>query len=102
MFEKADCTLHLLLHNLGPGRVTGLQLHVWVYEGTLNHAKVITEEVFNLNDLWEGQKRPETLSFRSFIKEKAKLYIELTGDNIELQHFDLKLDYTRSTRRQSF
>jgi len=102
VFEKADCTLHLLLHNLGPGRVTGLQLHVWVYEGTLNHAKVITEEVFNLNDLWEGQKRPETLSFRSFIKEKAKLYIELTGDNIELQHFDLKLDYTRSTRRQSF
>lgn len=102
VYEKADCSLQLQLHNLGPGRATGLQLHVWVYEGSLDNARVLTEEIFNLDDLWEGQKRHETLSFRSFIKEKSKLYVELTGDNIELQHFDLKLDYTRSTRRQSF
>ena len=98
VYEKADCTLKLLLHDLGPGRVTGLQLHVWVYEGTLSNAKVITEEIFNLDDLWEGQKRHETLPFRSFIKEKAKLYIELSGDNVELQHFDLSLNYSKTTR----
>lgn len=98
IYEKADCTLQLLLHDLGPGRVTGLQLHVWVYEGTLSNAKVITEEIFNLDDLWEGQKRHETLPFRSFIKEKAKLYIELSGDNVELQHFDLSLNYSKTTR----
>lgn len=102
VYEKADCTLQLLLHNLGPGRVTGLQLHVWVYEGTLSNAHVITEEIFSLDDLWEGQKRHETLPFRSFIKEKAKLYIELGGDNIELQHFDLPLNYSKKTRRRLF
>ena len=100
VYEKADCSLRLLLHNLGPGRVTGLQLHVWVYEGTPSHAKVIAEETFSLDDLWEGQNRHETLSFQSFIKEKAKLYIELSGDNIEPQQFDLPLNYSKTTRRQ--
>ena len=98
VYEKADCTLNLLLHDLGPGRVTGLQLHVWVYEGPPSRAKVIAEETFRLDDLWEGQQRAETLSFRSFIKEKAKLYIELSGDNIEPQQFELDLNYTKTRR----
>lgn len=102
VYEKADCSLRLNLHNLGPGRVTGLQLHVWVYEGKLDNARVITERIFILDDLWEGLRRDESLSFRSFIKENAKLYLELTGDNIEPQHFDLSLNYSKATRRKSF
>lgn len=102
VYEKADCTLNLMLHNLGPGRATGIQLHIWVYEGSPNNARVFTEEVFVLDDLWEGQKRSETLSFCSFIKEKAKLYIEVTGDNFELQHFDLSLNYSKTTRQRTF
>lgn len=99
VYEKADCSLQLQLHNLGPGRATGLQLHVWVYEGSLDKARVLTEEIFNLDDLWEGQKRHETLLFRSFIKEKSKLYVELSGDSIELQQFDLLLNYSKTKRR---
>lgn len=101
VYEKADCSLRLLLHNLGPGRVTGIQLHVWVYEGTPDNARVLTEETFSLDDLWEGQKRPEALSFQSFIKENAKLYIELTGDDIETQQFELSLNYSKTPRRRS-
>lgn len=102
VYEKADCSLQMILHNLGPGRVTGLQLHVWVYEGTLDNAQVIAEKVFILDDLWEGQRRDESLSFRSFIKENAKLYIELIGDNVELRQFDLALNYSKTTGRRAF
>lgn len=102
VFEKADCALQVQLHNLGPGRVTGIQLHIWVYEGTLDNTRVMTEKHFELDDLWEGQRRDETLSIRSFIKENARLYIEVTGDNIELQHFDLRLNYSKATRRRTF
>ncbi|MBR0177691.1 MAG: hypothetical protein IJQ11_09710 [Bacteroidales bacterium] len=100
--EKVDCALNLQLHNLGPGRATGLQVHVWVYEGSLDNAKVIANEVFHLDDLLEGQRRDETLSFRSLIKEKAKLYLELTGENFELQHFDLPLHYSKTTHYNAF
>jgi len=95
VYEKADCTFRVELHNLGPGRATGLQLHIWIYEGTLNNARVITDELFDLDDLPEGIRRTELLPFRSFIKKNAKLYIELTGDGIETQHFELSLNYSK-------
>lgn len=100
--EKADCTLQLQLHNLGHGRATGIQLHVWVYEGNLSNAKIITEETFLLDDLGEGLRRGESFTFPSFIKEKSKLYIELSGDNIKLQHFDLPLHYSKTTHYNTF
>lgn len=99
VYEKADCSLQLQLHNLGPGRATGLQLIVWVYQGPTDNARVLGEATFSLNELPEGQRRNETLSFRSFIKENAKLYVELKGDNIEPQQFDLPLNYSKTTRR---
>ena len=102
VFEKADCSLKVQLHNLGPGRATGLQLHVWVYEGSPNNAKVIAEANFNLDDLWEGMRRDESFAIRSFIKENTKICIEITGDNIELQHFDLPLNHSKTTRRRPF
>lgn len=95
VYEKADCELQAELHNLGPGRATGLQLHVWILENGKRNARVLAEEAFILDDLPEGVKRTETLKMRSLIKEDAVLELELLGDNVPPQTFELKLNYSK-------
>lgn len=102
VFEKADCTFRVRLHNLGPGRATGLQLRLSVLYADGHRQRLLSETAFDLDDLPEGVSRTETLPLRSHIKENAKLYIELTGDDIEPQHFELHLDYSLTTRRHAF
>ena len=95
VYEKADCELKVELHNLGPGRATGLQLQVWILENGRRNARVLVEEAFALDDLTEGMKRTETLQLKSLIKEDAVLELELSGDNIPSQTFELRLNYSK-------
>jgi len=95
VYEKADCSLRLELHNLGPGRVTGLQLHVQVVSPK---ARLLEEAFFNLDDLPEGIQRTEVLRLKSLIKENSRLLIELSSDNAVPQSFELQLGYSKSTR----
>ena len=95
IYEKADCELKIDLHNLGPGRATGLQLQVWILENEKRNARVLAEETFILNDLPEGVKRTETLRLQSLIREGAVLELELFGDNIPSQTFELRLNYSK-------
>ena len=95
VFEKADCTLSLDLHNLGPGRATGLWLKVRVRENNSQDARVLADETFILNDLPEGTQRMETVRLKSLIKENTVLEMEVFGDNIPPQTFDLRLNYSK-------
>ena len=99
IYEKANCELQIELHNLGPGRVTGLQLQLRIREMGKRNARVLSEETFILNDLPEGMKRTETLRTQSLIKEDAVLEIELFGDNVPAQTFELRLNYSKVRRR---
>ena len=99
VYEKADCELHVNLHNLGPGRATGLWLKVRIYDGGGRNARILAEEVFVLNDLLEGMKRAETLNLKSLIKENSVLEMEIFGDNIPSQAFELKLNYSKIRSR---
>ena len=97
VFEKADCTLQLNLHDLGPGKVTGLELWVWLVENG-KRQRVLAEEYFALPDLQEGERRTETLALKSVIKENCTIVMELSGNEIEVQSFEIALDYRRSRR----
>ena len=99
VYEKADCELHVNLHNLGPGRATGLWLKVRIYDGGGRNARILAEEDFVLNDLLEGMKRAETLNLKSLIKENSVLEMEIFGDNIPSQAFELKLNYSKIRSR---
>ena len=94
VFQKAECTLELDMHNLGPGKVTGLEAHMLIIEKR-HRNRILAEESFLLNDMQEGEKRTETLSFKSLIKELCVLQGELTGDNIATQTYEYVLEYHR-------
>lgn len=53
VFHKAVCDLELDLHNLGPGKVTELQVHVLVIEKG-RKARLLAEEFFSLDDMQEA------------------------------------------------
>ena len=91
---KADCELEVDLHNLGPGRVTELMLHVRVVEeGTTNH--LLAEEHYLLSTLQEGELRTEKIALKSLIKENCALEVELTGAEVEPLSYRLRLKYSQ-------
>lgn len=95
-YQKASCTMKVDLHNLGPGKVTDVQLHVRVVE-VGKHNRLLAEEYYSLRNLQEGEQRTETLSLRSLIKENSVLEVELTGEEITSQLSKLEIQY-RKTR----
>lgn len=98
IFEKANCTLELGLYNLGPGKVTGLRVHVWIVEkGRRN--RLLAEESYWLNDLKEGQQRTETLLLKSLIKENCIMQVEVTGNEVLPQTYEVALSYNRKRIR---
>lgn len=95
VFEKAQCTLKVDLHNLGPGKVTEVFLHVRLIElGKRN--RLLAEEYYPLRDMQEGEQRTETLSLKSLIKENSILEVELTGAEIAPQVSTLEIQYSRT------
>ena len=93
--EKADCTLQLDLHNLGPGSVTNVWLHVRIIEKEMPN-RMLAEEYFPLNTLQEGELRTETLWLKSLIKENCALQLELSGEEVPPQSYELGLSYSRT------
>ena len=97
VLQKAACTMELNLNNLGPGKVTKLQVHVLIIEkGKKN--RLLAEEFFPLNDMQEGEERTESLSFKSLIKENCVLRVELTGAEVTSQSYEVELNYSRTVR----
>lgn len=95
VFEQANCTLQVDLHNLGPGKVTKLRLHVRIIEkGKRN--RLLAEEFFPLSDLEEGVMRTESLFFKSLIKDNCMLDVELTGAEVVSQYYQMEMSYNRS------
>lgn len=95
VFEKASCSLQVELHNLGPGKMTELWLHVRVVEKRKRN-RLLAEEYYLLNDLQEGELRIETLSFKSLIREHCVLQVEIWDAEIEPQYYDVVLDCNRT------
>ena len=96
-FEKADCDLEVELHNLGPGEVKDVVLHVRVVEKGMN--RLLAEEYFSLQDLQEGEHRTEKVSVVSLIKENSVLEMELTGTGITPLYYEYEMNYSRVRRR---
>ncbi len=95
--KKAQCSLQVDLHNLGPGKVTELELVVRIVErGSRNH--LLAEQRYPLSDMQEGEFRTERLSLRSLIRENSLLQVELAGAEVETQYYEVALDYSRSRR----
>ena len=95
VFHKAVCDLELDLHNLGPGKVTELQVQVQVIEKG-KKARLLAEAFFPLDDLREGETRTETLSFKSLIKENCVLQVELTSAEVAPLSYQVGLNYSRT------
>ena len=92
--EKADCVINLDLHNLGPGKVTDVRLRVRIIEKGWRN-RVLTDASFLLNDMLEGERRTETLPFKSLIKENCVLVLELTGEEVAPQSYELNMEYSK-------
>ena len=97
VFEKARCALDIDLHNLGPGKVTELMLHVRVVEIGAR-PKVLTEEYFSLDDMQEGELRTQSLALKSLIKENCVLEVELTSAEVAPLTYQANLNYSRQRR----
>ena len=85
------------LHNLGPGEVKDVVLHVRVVEKGMN--RLLAEEYFSLQDLQEGEHRTEKVSVVSLIKENSVLVMELTGTGITPLYYEYEMNYSRVRRR---
>lgn len=96
VFQKATCNLELDLHNLGPGRVTDIKVHVQVIEKG-RRSRLLAEEVFSLNDMREGERRTESLWFKSLIKENCILKVEVTGAEVAPLPYQVGLNYSRTS-----
>ena len=91
--KKAQCSLQVDLHNLGPGKVTELELVVRIVEkGSRNH--LLAEQRYPLSDMQEGEFRTERLSLRSLIRENSLLQVELVGTEVETQYYQVALNYS--------
>ncbi len=91
--EKAQCSLQVDLHNLGPGKVTELELVVRIVEkGSRN--RLLAEQHYPLSDMQEGELRTENLSFESLICENSILQVELVGTEVETQYYQVALNYS--------
>lgn len=98
LFEKAPCVLEMVLHNLGPSRISGLRIHVALVIKSRRGERVLAEEYRELVDLPECEQRSEQITFKSLIKEKSVLRVELSGDNIATQHFEYEMSYSQTKR----
>lgn len=97
LFEKALCEFEIDLHNLGPRKVTNLQLYIRIVnKGREDH--LLAEEHYFLNDLQEGESRAERLSIKSLIRENCSLQIEVSGTEVTSQYFEVGLDYSRTRK----
>lgn len=95
--EKALCEFKIDLHNLGPGKVTNLQVHVRLIDQK-KKSKILSEEYFALDDLSEGELRTETLSFKSLIRENSVLRVEISGAEVSPQFYETALTYSKTRR----
>ena len=94
LFEKAPCVLEMVLQNLGPNKITGLQLHVrLVNKGRKN--RLLAEEHYALNDLQEIELRTERHSFKILIRENCVLQVEISGAEVEPLYYEAELDYSK-------
>ncbi len=59
---------------------------------------MLTDETFLLNDMLEGERRTETLPFKSLIKENCVLVVELTGEEVAPQSYELTMEYSKIKR----
>ena len=98
LFEKAPCILEMVLQNLGPSKITRLRIHVALVTKSRRGERVLAEEYRELVDLPECERRSEQISFKSLIKEKSVLQLELSGDNIATQHFEYEMNYSHTRR----
>lgn len=97
VYEKANCSLKLDLHNLGPGKVTDVRLHVRIIEkGGRN--RLLTDVSFVLDEMLEGEHRTDLLPFKSLIKENCVLVVELTGEEVAPQSYELNMEYSKIKR----
>ena len=95
VFQKAECTIELDMHNLGPGQVTGLGAKVLIIEKR-DRNRLLAEKFFLLNDMQEGERRSETLSFKSLIKDNCVLQVELTSEEVAPLSYQLRLHYSKT------
>ncbi len=93
IYEKAQCSIEINLHNLGPGKVTGVELVVRVVEKG-NRNRLLAEQHYPLSDMQEGELRTENLSFESLIRENSILQVELVGAEVETQYYQVALNYS--------
>ncbi len=97
VYEKARCTLKVDMHNLGPGKVTNVYLHVRIIEkGKRN--RLLAEEYYPLRDMREGELRTESVSLKSLIKENSVLEVEVTGAEIAPQVSTMEIQYSKTRR----
>ena len=57
---------------------------------------MLAEESYWLNDLQEGQQRTETLLLKSLIKENCIMQVEVTGNEVLPQSYEVELSYSRT------
>ena len=93
-YKEADCDLELDLHNLGPGKVTEVMVHVRVIEKGAPNI-LLAEQWFSLADLAEGEARKDELSLKSLIKENSVLEVELMSAETERQPYSVGINYSR-------
>ena len=98
LFEKAPCVLEMALQNLGPSRISGLQIRVALVAKSRKGERILAEESRELADLPECKQRSEQVSFKSLIKENSVLRVELSGDNIATQSFEYEMNYSQTRR----
>ena len=97
-FEKTPCVLGMVLQNLGPSKITGLKIDMTLVTKNRRGERVLAEEHKELANLSECKERSEKIAFKSLIKENCKIVIELSGNEIEPQSYEIALDY-QWTRR---
>ena len=95
VFEKALCRLQVTLHNQGPGSVAQVALVARVVQQG-KQPRLLAEQYYLLNDLKEGEKRTERLALKSLIRENCLVQVELLGDNMLPQRYEMALDYSRT------
>lgn len=91
-YERATCRLNFNLVNQGPGRATGVWIRVRIIDVNNKNA-VLSEEQFFLDDVEEGEDRPEELSFRGLINGKSSIEIEIGGKKVDKQTYTLDFNY---------
>ena len=89
--QQAACTLQMEMVNSGPGAATGLQLEVWLVKNGPKGDELLSEHVFPIEDLREGEVRKAEITFKSLISKRGVMRMRITGDNIPDQALELRL-----------